>query len=74
VPIIPVICPDELQAIALARACQDDGLFVQPAVHPAVPRETPRLRIIVTLHHRPEDLERIVTVVAANARSLGLIP
>lgn len=73
VPLVPVVCPDDLQAAALAAACQQDGLLVQDARWPAVPRESPRLRIVVTLHHTAEDLERIVATVADNARKLGVV-
>ncbi|MGW7369908.1 aminotransferase class I/II-fold pyridoxal phosphate-dependent enzyme, partial [Streptomyces sp. NPDC054841] len=72
-PVVPIICRSAEQAGAMARACQLDGLFVQPIVYPAVPRTLPRLRTIVNLSHSEADLDTAVATLQKAGRSCGLI-
>ncbi|MFF7265074.1 bifunctional SDR family oxidoreductase/pyridoxal phosphate-dependent aminotransferase family protein [Streptomyces sp. NPDC008159] len=72
-PVVPVICRSAEQAGAMARMCQQDGLFVQPIVYPAVPRTLPRLRTIVNLSHSDADLDTAVTTLEKAGRACGLI-
>jgi glycine C-acetyltransferase len=72
-PVVPVICRSAEQAGAMARMCQQDGLFVQPIVYPAVPRTLPRLRTIVNLSHSEADLDTAVTTLEKAGRACGLI-
>jgi 8-amino-7-oxononanoate synthase len=71
-PIVPVICPTIEETYALTMACQAEGVLVLPVIFPAVPKESPRLRLSITLDHSAQDLTRLVTVVVENARRLGL--
>ncbi|WP_159765667.1 aminotransferase class I/II-fold pyridoxal phosphate-dependent enzyme [Streptomyces sp. HM190] len=72
-PVVPVICRSAEQAGAMARLCQQDGLFVQPIVYPAVPRTLPRLRTIVNLTHSEADLDTAVATLEKAGRACGLI-
>ncbi|RSO43178.1 aminotransferase, partial [Streptomyces sp. WAC 06725] len=72
-PVVPVVCHSAEQAHAMARACQLDGLFVQPIVYPAVPRTLPRLRTIVSLSHSDADLDTAVATLENAGRACGLI-
>ncbi|OEJ94008.1 bifunctional SDR family oxidoreductase/pyridoxal phosphate-dependent aminotransferase family protein [Streptomyces thermolilacinus] len=72
-PVVPVICATADQAVAMARLCQLDGLFVQPIVYPAVPRTLPRLRTIVNLSHTEADLDAAVMTLEKAGRACGLI-
>ncbi|RSO10948.1 aminotransferase [Streptomyces sp. WAC 06783] len=72
-PVVPVVCHSAEQAHAMARACQLDGLFVQPIVYPAVPRTLPRLRTIVSLSHSDADLDTAVATLEKAGRACGLI-
>jgi len=72
-PVLPVICRSAEQAQAMARLCQQDGLFVQPIVYPAVPKALPRLRTIVNLSHSDEDIDHAATTIARAGRRVGLI-
>lgn len=72
-PVVPVICRSAEQAQAMARLCQEDGLFVQPIVYPAVPRALPRLRTIVNLSHSDDDIDRAVATIEQAGRRVGLI-
>ncbi|MCL7382508.1 bifunctional SDR family oxidoreductase/pyridoxal phosphate-dependent aminotransferase family protein [Streptomyces sp. 35G-GA-8] len=72
-PVVPIICTSAEQAGAMARQCQQDGLFVQPIVYPAVPRTLPRLRTIVNLSHSEADLDAAVVTLEKAGRACGLI-
>ncbi|MEV6425678.1 bifunctional SDR family oxidoreductase/pyridoxal phosphate-dependent aminotransferase family protein [Streptomyces sp. NPDC051662] len=72
-PVVPVICTSAEQAGTMARLCQQDGLFVQPIVYPAVPRTLPRLRTIVNLSHSDADLDAAVVTLEKAGRACGLI-
>lgn len=72
-PVVPIICRSAEQAGAMARACQLDGLFVQPIVYPAVPRTLPRLRTIVNLGHSEADLDTAVATLEKAGRACGLL-
>ncbi|MCX4515032.1 aminotransferase class I/II-fold pyridoxal phosphate-dependent enzyme [Streptomyces sp. NBC_01619] len=72
-PVVPIICTSAEQAGAMARLCQQDGLFVQPIVYPAVPRTLPRLRTIVNLSHSDADLDAAVVTLEKAGRVCGLI-
>ncbi|MFD3523501.1 aminotransferase class I/II-fold pyridoxal phosphate-dependent enzyme [Streptomyces sp. NPDC058653] len=72
-PVVPVICASADQAGTMARLCQQDGLFVQPIVYPAVPRALPRLRTIVNLGHSDADLDAAVMTLEKAGRACGLI-
>ncbi|MFJ5138934.1 aminotransferase class I/II-fold pyridoxal phosphate-dependent enzyme [Streptomyces sp. NPDC088707] len=72
-PVVPLICASADQAVEMARLCQQDGLFVQPIVYPAVPRTLPRLRTIVNLSHTEADLDAAVLTLEKAGRACGLI-
>ncbi|MFE5941887.1 bifunctional SDR family oxidoreductase/pyridoxal phosphate-dependent aminotransferase family protein [Streptomyces sp. NPDC056480] len=72
-PVVPLICAGADQAVEMARLCQQDGLFVQPIVYPAVPRTLPRLRTIVNLSHTEADLDAAVVTLEKAGRACGLI-
>ncbi|MFV2121409.1 aminotransferase, partial [Streptomyces sp. Act-28] len=72
-PVVPLVCATADQAVAMARLCQLDGLFVQPIVYPAVPRNLPRLRTIVNLSHTDADLDAAVVTLEKAGRACGLI-
>jgi glycine C-acetyltransferase len=45
--VIPVLMPDTATTMRFTRLLHDDGIFVNPALHPAVSALRPRLRINV---------------------------
>jgi len=59
-PIIPIIYPDELSVIETAKGFWNKGIFVVPAIHPAVSKKTPRIRFCINVGHSYEDLDYIV--------------
>ncbi|MEM7310913.1 MAG: aminotransferase class I/II-fold pyridoxal phosphate-dependent enzyme, partial [Planctomycetota bacterium] len=61
--ILPVMLGDEQLAIEMARRCQAGGLFCLPAVAPAVPIGTARLRLNVTSSHTEEDVQHALGII-----------
>lgn len=72
-PIVPVVCDDVAAAFSMTEFCHDRGLFVLPVLYPAVPLDSPRLRLSLTADYTEDDADHVVTVVveAAGAASDG---
>lgn len=60
-PIQPVVIGDNAEAVAVARALWDEGLWVPAIRPPTVPKGTARLRISLTAAHSLEDVARLAT-------------
>ncbi len=69
-PVVPCIVGNSLKTLRLAEALFQQGISVNPILHPAVPEELARLRFFVTHDHTPG---RIRQAVAALARELLLL-
>ena len=65
--IIPVIVGDNAAAMQLAGKLQSAGFDIRGIRPPTVPEGTARLRISLTLHATPADVDRMVDVLAAEA-------
>jgi 8-amino-7-oxononanoate synthase len=63
-PIVPVLVGDDWQAALLWRALYDAGVFVNTALHPAVPPGGALLRTSVMATHARETLDRALDVFA----------
>jgi 8-amino-7-oxononanoate synthase len=57
-PIIPVVIGDDWQAVLMWRALYDAGVYVNVAIHPAVPPGGALLRTSVMATHQREHLDR----------------
>ncbi|MCK0505814.1 8-amino-7-oxononanoate synthase [Aromatoleum anaerobium] len=58
-PIQPVLIGDNAEALAVARALWDEGLWVPAIRPPTVPHGTARLRISLTAAHGADDVRRL---------------
>ena len=54
--IIPIHVGDEFEAMQICRNLQERGVFVAPAIYPAVARGQARLRFCVTSDHKEEQI------------------
>jgi 8-amino-7-oxononanoate synthase len=63
-PIVPVIVGDDWKAVLLWRALYDAGVFVNVAIHPAVPPGGALLRTSVMATHDRATLDRALDVFA----------
>ncbi len=64
-PIVPVIVGDDWKAVLLWRALYDAGVFVNVAIHPAVPPGGALLRTSVMATHDRATLDRALDVLAS---------
>ncbi|QTF08950.1 8-amino-7-oxononanoate synthase [Brenneria izadpanahii] len=58
----PLVVGDNARALALTARVRAQGLWVSAMRPPTVPPGSARLRITLTAAHRPEDIERLLTV------------
>jgi 8-amino-7-oxononanoate synthase len=63
-PIVPVLVGDDWKAALLWRALYDEGVFVNTALHPAVPPGGALLRTSVMATHDDETLEEALEIFA----------
>ena len=61
----PVIVGEDSHAVALAEALQAKGHDIRAIRPPTVPEGTARLRIALTLHVTPDDVDRMLADLAA---------
>ncbi|MBI2339059.1 MAG: pyridoxal phosphate-dependent aminotransferase family protein [Deltaproteobacteria bacterium] len=61
-PIVPIIIGDELLTLTLWRELLNMGVYVNVAIHPAVPRGKSLLRTSYTSEHTREHLDRVLDI------------
>ena len=64
-PIVPVVVGDDWKAVLLWRALYDAGVYVNVALHPAVPPAGALLRTSVMATHDTSTLDRALDVFSA---------
>ncbi len=70
--ILPVLVGPDEDAAHLSNAMRHAGVFVPPAVYPAVPHGEARLRFCVTASHKPEQIVEALDKLEACAKELGI--
>ena len=68
-PIVPVVVGDDWKAVLLWRALYDAGVYVNVALHPAVPPAGALLRTSVMATHDRETLDRALEAFGQVKRS-----
>jgi 7-keto-8-aminopelargonate synthetase-like enzyme len=72
-PIIPVIVGDNETAFKMAMMLQEEGVFANVAVSPAVPEGRALIRTSYMATHTDEQLDRVLSAFEKTGRTLGLI-
>lgn len=72
-PVIPVVVGEDRTAFFLARRLQEEGVYVNPVITPAVPPGRALIRTSYMATHRREHLERALEGFAKVGREAGLI-
>jgi 7-keto-8-aminopelargonate synthetase-like enzyme len=54
----------------VARGLLDEGFFTNAATYPAVPLRQAGVRFMLTLHHRPSDIEHLVAALSSQLRDV----
>jgi len=73
-PITPVMVGDAQRATRLSAQLFNAGIFVQAVAFPTVPRDTARLRVMLSAAHTREDLTFALETFARLSRECQLIP
>lgn len=71
--VVPVLVGDEAKTMDLTRMLFDQGVFVCPIVHPAVPRGMDRLRTCLMATHTEADIAQVLAAFAHAGKTLGLV-
>jgi 8-amino-7-oxononanoate synthase len=72
-PVIPVLVGEDSQAFYMAKRLQEEGVFVNPIVSPAVPPGRAMLRTSYMATHTREHLERALGAFASVGREVGAL-
>lgn len=71
-PIIPVYVRDNDLTFQVTKILQDNGIFVNPVVAPAVPADSTLLRLSIMATHTFGQIEEAVTKIADAFKLLGI--
>jgi 7-keto-8-aminopelargonate synthetase-like enzyme len=72
-PIIPVIVGENETAFKMAMMLQEEGVFVNVAISPAVPEGHALIRTSYMATHTSEQLDRVLAAFEKVGKALGLI-
>jgi len=72
-PIIPLFIRDDIKSLQLTQMLLADGVFVNPVVSPAVPKEDCLIRYSLMATHTKEQVEISVEKITKAAKALGIL-
>ncbi|HPG29073.1 MAG TPA: aminotransferase class I/II-fold pyridoxal phosphate-dependent enzyme, partial [Myxococcota bacterium] len=72
-PVIPLLIGEDLTTYQMARRLQEEGVFVNAVVTPAVPPGHGVIRTSYMATHKREHLDRALGAIARVGRELGVI-
>jgi 7-keto-8-aminopelargonate synthetase-like enzyme len=70
--IVPVMVGRDEDAFLLSNKLRERGVFVPPAVYPAVPKNKARLRFCVISEHKPEQIRQALDELVSLAKELNI--
>ena len=72
-PIIPLFIREDIKALQLTMNLLEDGVFVNPVVSPAVPKEDSLIRYSLMATHTKEQVEESVEKITKAAKALQIL-
>ena len=72
-PIIPLFIGDDIKALKLTQMLLADGIFINPVVSPAVPKEDSLIRYSLMATHTKEQVDISIEKITRAARKLGIL-
>ena len=72
-PVIPLAIGDDLTTFTMARRLEEEGVFVNPVVNPAVPSGQAMIRTSYMATHKREHLDAALSALAKVGRELDVI-
>ncbi|MDX9772932.1 MAG: pyridoxal phosphate-dependent aminotransferase family protein [Bacteroidales bacterium] len=72
-PIIPLFIRDNVKALTLTKHLLADGIFINPVVSPAVPKNDSLIRYSLMATHTKEQVDISIEKITKASRALGII-
>jgi 8-amino-7-oxononanoate synthase len=72
-PIIPLFIRDDIKALEITKILLADGIFVNPVVAPAVPKEDSLIRYSLMATHTKEQVDISIEKITKAAIKLGIL-
>lgn len=72
-PIIPLFTRDDIKALQITHKLLEDGVFVNPVISPAVPKEDSLIRFSLMATHTFEQLDTAILKIIAAFRQFNVI-
>jgi 7-keto-8-aminopelargonate synthetase-like enzyme len=72
-PVIPLVVGDHYTAFTMTMRLQEEGVFVNPVVSPAVPEGRAMIRTSYMATHARDQLDRALVAIRKVGRELGVI-
>ena len=72
-PIIPLFIRDDIKALQLTQMLLKEGVFVNPVVSPAVPKEDCLIRFSLMATHSFDQVDIAVNKITKIAQKLGIL-
>jgi 8-amino-7-oxononanoate synthase len=71
-PVIPLFIRDDIKALQMTQMLLEEGIFVNPVVYPAVPKEDSLIRFSLMATHTMEQVQIAIEKFEKVARKLGV--
>ena len=71
--IVTVMVRNDARILPIAHRMQEEGLFLQPIVYPAVSKNKSRFRISLSASHTRENLDEAAATIARVLREAGIV-
>ena len=72
-PIIPLFVRDDVKALKLTQILLGEGIFVNPVVSPAVPKEDSLIRFSLMATHTFKQVDMAIEKISRVAKELGIL-
>jgi len=72
-PIIPLFIRDDIKALQMAQQLLEAGVFINPVVSPAVPKEDCIIRFSLMATHSYDQVDRAIEKIYSVAKKLDVL-
>jgi len=72
-PILPIHCRDDMKSLGMCKRLQEEGVFVNPVVSPAVPPNGALIRLSLMASHTEDQIKFALGKLEAVGREFGVI-
>jgi 8-amino-7-oxononanoate synthase len=72
-PIIPLMIRDDIKALQMTKMLLEDGIFANPVVYPAVPKEDCLIRFSLMATHKMEQVQIALEKIEKVAKKLEIL-